>query len=115
MRYEDIWLSSEVLPIVCVHALRLIVLLIEWTPLSFEEKHVKVSILLHVMNQPRFKVFGTVSERAVITVLAFAQILGILGAILRLVLLWMVHTLYSIMRDKWVVETLFALTKIWSV
>lgn len=70
--FEDVWFSSEILPVVIVHALRLIMLLVERTTLSFEIEHKKVRIFLHLMNQPRFQLLGAMSKRAVISIFTFA-------------------------------------------
>ena len=79
---EDIWFPSKVLPIVCINTLSLIMFLIKRTPLSLEVKHIEIAIFLHLVNQPGFKVLGAVSEGAVVTVLALAQVLGVLRAVL---------------------------------
>lgn len=59
---EDIWLSSKILPVVIVHALCLIVLLVKRTTLSFEIKHEKVRVFLHLMDQPGLQLLGAVSK-----------------------------------------------------
>lgn len=48
---EEMRLSTEVLPIVCVAALSLIMLSTEWTPLSLKIKHVELLTPWHLMNQ----------------------------------------------------------------
>lgn len=77
----DVGLSSEVLPIVRIHALRLVVLLVEWAPLSLEIEHVKVCILGHFVDESRLQLFGTMRKGTVVSVIAFVQVLRILGAI----------------------------------
>ena len=39
---ENIWLSSEILPVVSVDTLGLVMLLIEWAPFSLKVKHVEI-------------------------------------------------------------------------
>ena len=108
---ENIRLSSEILPVVSIDTLSLIVLFVEWTPLCFEVKHVKVGILFHLMNKPCFKLFGIVSEGTIVTILAFTKILRILGAVFRLILFWMINTFDSIVRRLAAVpiDTIFSL------
>jgi hypothetical protein len=48
---EEMWLSTEVLPIVRVTALRLVVFGTEGTPLSLKVKHVELLAPRHLMNQ----------------------------------------------------------------
>jgi len=59
---EQIRLSSEVLPIVRIYALSLVVVLVEWTVLSFEVVHVEICILLHLVNKPGFELLSAVGE-----------------------------------------------------
>ena len=59
---KDIRLTSKVLPIVRIYALCLVVVLIERTPFCLEIKHIEVSILLHVVNQPRLQLFRVVCK-----------------------------------------------------
>ena len=101
---EEVGLPSEVLPVVSVDALSLVVLLVVWTPLGLEVEHVEVSVLLHLVDESHSQLLGAVSERAVVTVLALVEVLGVVGAVLGLVLLWMVHALHSVVRP----EALFA-------
>lgn len=79
---ENIWLPSEVLPIVRIDALCFVVLLVEGAPFGFEIKHVKVGVLGHLVYQPRLELLGAMGEGAIVAVFALRQILGILGAIL---------------------------------
>jgi hypothetical protein len=59
---EDVWLSPKILPVVCVNTLSLIMLFVEWTPLSFEVEHVEVVIFLHLVDQPSLQILGAVSK-----------------------------------------------------
>ena len=44
----DMWLSSEVLPVVCVNAyVTLMFLVTKWTPHSLEMKHIEIRVMLH--------------------------------------------------------------------
>lgn len=44
---EQVWAASEILEVVGVHALSLVVLLIEWAPLRLEVEHVVVKVRLN--------------------------------------------------------------------
>ena len=55
--------SSKVLEIVCINALRFVVLVIEWTPLGFEEKHEEIKVVgfnagHQVVHETHFQVFN---------------------------------------------------------
>jgi len=56
---------------VSVYALSLVVLFVEWTPLRFEVKHVKVRILFHLVNKSCFELFGIVSKGTVVAIFTF--------------------------------------------
>jgi hypothetical protein len=44
----NMWLPSEVLPVVCVNAyVTLMLLVTKWTPHSLEMKHIEIRIMLH--------------------------------------------------------------------
>lgn len=43
-------LSPKVLPVVCIDALRLIVLSVIWTPFSFKVEHIELLISSHLVN-----------------------------------------------------------------
>ena len=96
---KNVWFPSEILPIVKINALSLVMLLIKWATLSLEIKHEKVRVFLHLMNKPCLQLLGAMSKGAVITIFALAEVLGILGAVLGLVFLWMVHAFYSVVRQ----------------
>ena len=51
---ENVWLSSEVLPVVSVCTECFVVLLIEWAPLCFVVEQIKIQVLLHFVNEPSF-------------------------------------------------------------
>ena len=97
---EQSGLPPEVLPVVSIHALSLVVLLVVRAPLCFEVVHVEVWVPLHLLDEPDLQLFGAVSERAIFTVIAFVEMLRILGAELSLVLLWVVHAFYAVVRHE---------------
>lgn len=117
---EDIWLPSEILPIVKIHALGLVMLLVERAALGLEIEHEKVSVLLHLMDEPGLQLLGAVREGAVVTVLTLAKVLGILGAVLGLVLLGMVDALNSVVGELalllgWATLSLIVIAQVGSV
>lgn len=59
---EDVGFASEVLPIVVVHALCLVVLLVERAALSFEVEHIEIRIFLHLVDQSCLKLFCAVGK-----------------------------------------------------
>ena len=88
---KDTWFPSKILPVMSIHARCLImVLLIKRTPLGLKVMHPKITILLHVVNESCFKLLGRMGEAAVVRVLAFLKLLGVAGAVLGFVLLWVV-------------------------
>ena len=93
---EYVWFTSEILPIMSIHTLCFVMFLVKWTPFSFEIKHPKVIIFLHVMNQSSFKLFSWMSKRTVVTIFTLANLLWILGTIFRLVLFRVIHRFNSI-------------------
>jgi len=93
---KHIWLSSKVLPVMTVHTLRLVVIIIERTELGLIVVHIEVCVLCHLMNDPLLQLLGAMGERAVVSILTLRQVLWILGAVLGLVLLWMVDTFHSV-------------------
>ena len=93
---EQSGLPPEVLPVVRVDALGLVVFFVVRAPLSLEVEHVEVGVALHLLDQAHFELLGTVRERAVLAVVTFVQMFGILGAKLGLVLLWMVYALNAV-------------------
>ena len=48
--FVDVGFPSEILPIVCINTLGFVVFLIEGAPLCFKIEHVKVTVLLHLMD-----------------------------------------------------------------
>ena len=107
---KNIWFAPKILPVVSVHALGLVVFLVKGAPLSFEIKKEKVSILIHLVDQSRLKLFSVVREWAVVPVLALAKMLWVFCAVFRFVLLWMVDALNSIVRIWAAVSPLAGLT-----
>mmetsp|Transcript_13602 Transcript_13602/g.21276 ORF Transcript_13602/g.21276 Transcript_13602/m.21276 type:complete len:391 (-) Transcript_13602:2271-3443(-) len=99
---EDVGLAPEVLPVVSVDALGsvVVVVLVEGAPLGLEEEQVEVPVFFHVMDQPGLQLFGRVGERAVVAVVALAQVLRIPGAVLRFVLLGVVDALHSVVGQQ---------------
>lgn len=95
---EDIRLSPKVLPVMCINALSFVMLLVKRAPLSLEVKEVEIGIFFHLMDQSSLELFSGMRERAIVAVLAFVQVFGVFGAILRLVFLRMVNRLYSVKR-----------------
>ena len=93
---EQMWLSAEILPVVGITALGLVVLGAERTPLSFEVKHVELLVARHLVDQGSFNVQLSVSEAAVLLVLALVE--G-LGAEFGLVLLNVVQSLNLVVRE----------------
>ena len=70
--FVHVWFPSEVLPVMRIDTLGFVVLLVEGTPLRLEVEHVEVTVLLHLMNQSSFEVFGAMGKRAVVTILTLA-------------------------------------------
>jgi hypothetical protein len=68
----DIWFSPKVLPVVSIDTLGLVVLLVERAPLGLEVEHVKIAVLLHLMDKSRLKILCAVSEGAIVTILTLA-------------------------------------------
>ena len=77
----DVGLPPEVLPIMRIHALSLIVLLVEGAPLSLEVEHVEVCVLDHLVDEARLQLLGAVGEGAVVSIITFVQVLRVLGAV----------------------------------
>jgi hypothetical protein len=59
---ENIGLSPEVLPVMSINTLSFVMLLVEWTPLSLEVKHIKIYVFFHLMDQSCFELFSTMRE-----------------------------------------------------
>jgi hypothetical protein len=97
--FEYLRLSPEVLPVVGIVALSLIVLLVEGTPLSFEVEHVEVEVLVHEVNDPRLDVSLGVSKGAVLSIVALRDEVGELGAVLCLVLFYVVQPFNPVVRE----------------
>lgn len=69
----DVWLASEVLPVVCIFtfvALMTLYLVIEGAPDRLEVKHVEVGVLLHAMEQITRELLLTVGEGTHVTEVA---------------------------------------------
>ena len=86
-------LTAKILPVVCVNALCLVVLLREWTPLGLKVVQVEVKVVRQLVNQRDLYFFLRVSKRAESTVLAASKVLREKRAELRLVLFWVVQAL----------------------
>lgn len=103
---EQVWLPSEILPVVSIHALRLVVVFGERTPGCLEVKQVEVYILgAHQMQQWHLDVLLRMSKAAEIIVLTLPQSLGVVRAEFRLILVRMVEPLHSVVRELALVST----------
>jgi hypothetical protein len=94
---EQMRFSSKVLPVVRVVTLGLIMLFVERAPFSLEVVHIKVSILLHEVNDSSLDVSLRMCERTEFSILTLRNVLWKLSAKLSLVLLNMVESFYAIM------------------
>ena len=92
-------LPSEVLPVVRVVTRGFVVLLIEWTPFSFEVEHIEIVIPRQVMNDPGFDVFLRVCKGAILPIFAVLNALRVLCTEASLVFFNVVESLYSVMRE----------------
>jgi hypothetical protein len=79
-----------------INTLSFVMFLIERTPLGLEVKQIEISIFFHLVDQPSLQFFRRMCKRAIVSILAFIEVFGVLCAILRLVFLWMVHRLHSV-------------------
>ena len=117
--------SSEILEVVCVNALGFIVLVIERTPLSFEEKHEEVKVTgfnagHQVVHETHFQVFNWVSEGAVVAVFALTNLVRKTVTKLGLILIFMVKTLDSVVSSftsimLWAFLCFSKFAELWSV
>ena len=117
--------SSEILKVVCVNTLSFIVLVIERTPLSFEEKHEEVKVAgfnagHQVVHETHFQVFNWVSEGAVVAVFALTNLVRKTVTKLGLVLILMVQTLDSVVSSftsimLWAFLCFSKFAELWSV
>ena len=67
-------LPPEVLPVVSVRTLRLIMILVDGTPLCLEKEQVKVDIPRHVLDQPHLQIVKAVGEGTKFSILALVGI-----------------------------------------
>ena len=118
---KKIRFAPKVLPIMSIDTLRFIVILVKWTPFSFEIEHEKVSIFFHFMNKPCLQLHRTMCKWTVISILALIYVFGIFSTISRFVLFWVIYTFNSIIR-YWTSQAfftflsrLFLLTQIWRI
>jgi hypothetical protein len=95
---EGVGLSSEVLVVMGVHALGLVVILVEWAPLCLVVVHEEVCISLHLVDQAHLQAFRAVGKGAIVAILTLVQVLWILGAVPSFVLLGMVYAFNSVVR-----------------
>ena len=69
---KQMWLAAKILPVVSVDAVCFVMILVlEWTPLCLEVKHVELGVLLVLVNQPSFDIQLRVSKRAQAAIHAF--------------------------------------------
>jgi hypothetical protein len=47
---EDVWFSTEILPVVSVDALGFVMFFVERAPFCFEIEHVEVGVFFHLMD-----------------------------------------------------------------
>jgi len=92
----ELRLPAEVLPVVRVVAVGFVVLLVLGAPLSFEMELVVVGVLVHEVEQRGLHLVDRVRERTEFTVLASGEVVGELGAELRLVALDVIKALYLV-------------------
>ena len=93
-------LATEILPIVSIDAQFLIVVIGERTPGCFEVKHIEVGIRLHSMQQIYRQLLLGMGECAKQRpILTRVDMIRIALTKLRLVLLWMIKLLHSVMRQ----------------
>ena len=78
---ENIWFSSEILPIMGIRTVGFVMLFVKWTPLSFIIKQIKIQVFFHFMNQSGFKFFCIVGKRTIISIFAFTQLIRVFGAV----------------------------------
>lgn len=93
----QLWLATEILPIVSVVALSFVVLFVKRTPLGLEIEHVKIFIFLHKVYDSRFDISNGVSKGTKLAILTLAQLLGELSAKLSFVLFKMVESFHPVM------------------
>jgi len=95
---KKVGFSPEILPVMSINTLGFIVVFVVGAPLCLKVEHVKVLVLVHLVDESGLEFFDTVRKAAVVAIFALTQLFGKLGAELCLVPFRMIKALYSIVR-----------------
>jgi len=105
--FKRVWLSSEILPIMCIDALiSLMIFLREWTPHCFEMKHVKINIMFHFVQKVYWQFIFIVCKSTNITIFALINFIRISWTKFRLVFFWMIKIFNSVVASNAVITLL---------
>lgn len=108
-----------------IDTLRLVVVVVEGAPLSFEIKHVEVEVSydlarLGEVNEPNFDILHRVSEGTIVSVFTRVNLRRVLEAEFSLIFIFVIQALYPVMRPSAfrILRTTLCLSKFtqfWSV
>lgn len=102
---KNMWFSSEILPIMSINTkLSVMIMLVKRTPHSFEVKHIKIIIILQVMNKLNHRVLLAMCEGAIHSIVAFFHIFRVVTTKLHLVLFGVIKVFNMIMAKSAIVS-----------
>jgi hypothetical protein len=99
-----------------VNTLCFVVVVVVWTPFSFEEKNIEIKILIHreeMMDKTHLNIFHRMSKRAILTILTLLDLIGETVTEFRLVLIFMIQPFHSVVSSPtfFFLGALFSLCK----
>jgi hypothetical protein len=120
---EKVGFSPEILKVMRIYALRFVVIMVIRTPFCFEEKNVKVKILVcgqQMVNQAHLNIFNGVCERTIFSIFTLLCFVGKTMAKLCLILVLVIKSLNSVMGSPtfvllWALLRLRKFTKLRSI